>query len=81
MVSFRLSPLEYAEVSERLRASGHRSMSSFGLSAIRAFNPRGRVEAAETQELRRRVDDLAIAFDRLTERINSKSDSYPAGAK
>jgi hypothetical protein len=75
MVSFRLSAADYAEALKLCRASGHRSMSSFALSAMRALVPAMlplHVMAKESCELSRHVDQLSATVKRLLEAVGAE---------
>jgi hypothetical protein len=73
MVSFRLSAGEYAEALELCRSRGYSNMSRFGQYALRSFlsvtnasdGPR-----SETNELRRRIDELAVELKRISESVH-----------
>jgi hypothetical protein len=75
MISFRLTAEEYAEKLGLCRAGGYRSMSRFALSAVRAFAPA--VLAAdgspEVNDLRLRIDELAVELNRLNRLVNGIS--------
>jgi hypothetical protein len=75
MVSFRLSVGDYAEALERSRTNGHRSMSSFALSAMRASVPAmlpSHELATERNELTRRVEQLFAGVERLLEAVGAE---------
>jgi len=72
MVSFRLSPREYAEAEEACRAHGYRSISLYGRYAILAFNntaPRSGAYEEQIAELRERIDTMAAELIRLSEHV------------
>jgi hypothetical protein len=70
MVSFRLSVGDYAEALELCRVSGHRSMSSFALYAMRALVPA--MLPSQEHELSRRVDQLSAAVKRVLEAVGTE---------
>jgi hypothetical protein len=72
MVSFRLSAGDYAEALEACRASGHRSMSSFALHAMRALVPAMLPSQDHEHELSRRVDNLFAAVKRVLEAVGTE---------
>ncbi|MGA2186453.1 MAG: hypothetical protein ABSH47_25840 [Bryobacteraceae bacterium] len=72
MVSFRLSPSEYAEAEEACRARGYRSIALYARCAILAFHSTAsRSDAYEEQirELRERVDTMAEELIRLSAHV------------
>jgi hypothetical protein len=80
MVSFRLSPEEYALVQGLWRSAGYRSISNFALSAMRAFVPA--IESAnesgtETSTLKRRLDKLEVRC--LSESFHEHQNLCPIG--
>jgi hypothetical protein len=76
LVTFRLSPAEYAEVEHVSRAQGYRSLSSFARAAALAFTlgPKStNGQDSPDQELRLRVERMAAELKRLSERFGSNS--------
>ena len=72
LVTFRLSPAEYAEVERVSRAQGYRSLSSFARSAALAFSlapQSSEGQDSADQDLRLRVERLAAELKRLSERF------------
>lgn len=71
MVSFRLSEGEYAEMLEVCRSRGYRNLSHFALSALRSFSSDNASGGPrfEPNELRRRIDELAVELNRLSESV------------
>jgi hypothetical protein len=78
MVSFRLPTGEYAERLALCHLAGYRNMSSFALSALRAFRPSAgapQVSPSEATEIMRRVEELSTDFKRLVESLNDHNGS------
>ena len=74
LVTFRLSPAEYAEVEHVSRAQGYRSLSSFARSAALAFTLAPKSTDGQDnsgQDLRLRVEWLAAELKRLSERFGA----------
>ena len=74
LVTFRLSPTEYAEVEQVSHAQGYRSLSSFARSAALAFTlaPKSKDgQDSVEQDLRLRVERLAAELKRLSERFGA----------
>jgi hypothetical protein len=80
MVSFRLSAGEYAETLELCRSRGYSNMSRFALYALRSFLsvPMSDGPRSETNELRRRIDELAVELRRLSDSVHAESPCHCA---
>ena len=82
IVSFRLSASEFAEAEQICRAHGYRSLSLFARSAIVAFLSTASdpgMQKTEINELRERIDLMAVELLRISEQIRAGNSSRAAG--
>ena len=82
IVSFRLSASEFAEAEQICRAHGYRSLSLFARSAIVAFLSTASdpgMQKTEINELRERIDLMAVELLRISEQIRAGNASRAAG--
>ena len=76
MVSFRLSPTEYAEAEEACRAHGYRSLSMYARYAFLSFHPQPSRSGAYDEhlsELRQRIDTMAAELIRISAHVGEKT--------